>query len=337
MAKERVMRRVGVDVSARWVDVSRDTADEGVSTRQFANTPAGHGELARWVTQGGRRARVVLEATGVYSLDLALRLQRTARIEVMVINPRASKEFAGAWGQRARTDARAAAGWREYAARMPFTPWTPPGPAVLALRAVMRRVVALIALRVQERNRLHAMRASAALPAVLRADIRQHLRALERRIARLEHEARALVEPAPALRAAYRHLCSIKGIGRRSALMILAEVAVLPSDLTARQWVAHAGVDPRPIRSGSSVHPPVRMSKRGNVYLRRALFMPALVAVRHNGAVQRFATALTARGKAPLQVLVAVMRKLLHAIYGMLKTDTDFDGEKFRRSAPAEG
>ena len=88
----------------------------------------------------------------------------------------------------------------------------------------------------------------------------------------------------------------------------------------------------RTVSSGSSVHPPVRISKRGNGYLRRALFMPALVAVRHNTAVQRLATELAAKGKAPLQVLVAVMRKLLHAIYGMLKTDTDFDGEKFRRS-----
>ena len=337
MAKEKAVRWVGVDVSARWVDGSRAAADEPVSARQFANTPAGHGELASWLTQGGRRARVVLEATGLYSLDLALRLQRTARIEVMVINPRASKEFAGAWGQRAHTDASAAQGLREYAARMPFMPWTPPGPQALALRMIMRRVVALIEARVQERNRLHALSATEALPTVVRTDIRQHIRTLERRIARLEHEARALVEPAPALHAGFRHLCSVKGIGRRSALMILAEVAVLPGELTARQWVAHAGLDPRPIRSGTSVHPPVRMSKHGNVYMRRSLFMPALVAVRRNSAVQRFATELTARGKAPLQVLVAVMRKLLHAIYGMLKTDTDFDGEKFRRSAHAEG
>ncbi len=107
-----------------------------------------------------------------------------------------------------------------------------------------------------------------------------------------------------------------------------------PPTLGVRQWVAQAGLDPRPIRSGSSVHPPVRMSKRGNVYLRRTLFMPALVAVRRNVPVQRFAAELTARGKAPLQVLVAVMRKLLHAIYGMLKTDSDFDGEKFRRTPP---
>lgn len=337
MARSTAVRMVGVDVSARWMDVSRAAADEPVDTRRCANTPSGHRELAGWITHGKRRARVVLEATGTYSLDVAHALQRTAGVEVMVINPRASKEFAGAWGQRARTDQSAAAVLREYAARMPFTPWTPPPEAAAALRTIMRRVVTLIELRTREHNRLHAASATTTLPASVRRNIRQLIRVLGQQIADLEAEARAVVEPAPALRAGFHHLCSIKGIGRRSALLILSEVAVLPPELTARQWVAQAGLDPRPIRSGTSVHPPIHISKRGNAYLRRALFMPALVAVRRNAAVQRFATDLTARGKAPLEVLVAVMRKLLHAIYGMLKSDTDFDGEKFRRSPRSEG
>lgn len=334
MAKMKAMRTVGIDVSAATLEVSRGAPDEAVVAHQYPNTVAGHRDVARWITQGGRPARVVLEATGLYSLDVALVLERTRGVEVMVVNPRASKEFAGAWGQRARTDGTAATGLREYAARMPFTAWRPPSEAALGLRAVMRRVVALIEYRVQERNRLHAVTATAALPAVLRTDLRQHIAALGRQIVRLEREARALVEPVPALRTGLQRLRSIKGVGLRSALLILSEIAVWPAELTARQWVAQAGLDPRPIRSGTSVHPPVRISKRGNVYLRRALFMPALVAVRHNPAIQRLAAELAARGKAPLQVLVAVMRKLLHAIYGMLKTDTDFDGEKFRRSTP---
>ena len=333
MAKSTAMRMVGIDVSARWVDVSRAAAGEAVTTRRCANTPSGHREVGRWVTQGQRRARVVLEATGTYSLDVARTLHHTRGVEVMIVNPRASKEFAGALGQRARTDGTAAEMLREYAARMPFTPWTPPADAAWALRGIMRRVVALTEMRTQERNRLHAVTATTVLPASVRANIRQLIRILGTQIAQLEAEARAVVEPAPALRAGYRHLRSLKGIGRRSALLILSEVALLPRELSVRQWVAQAGLDPRPIRSGSSVHPPIHISKRGNVYLRRALFMPALVAVRHNAAVQRFATDLAARGKPPLAVLVAVMRKLLHAIYGMLKTDTDFDGEKFRRSA----
>ena len=332
MAKETPQRSVGVDVSARWVDVERAATDEAVVRRQWPNTAAGHRQLARWLTSGGRRARVVLEATGVYSLDLALALQRTARLEVMVLNPRVSHDFARACGQRARTDASAATALREYAARMPFVAWEAPSTAALGLRAVMRRVAALVAMRVQEQNRLHALDAAAALPAVVRVDVREQIQALGRRIARLEREARAVVESAADLRAAYAHLRSVRGIGQRSALALLSELAVVPRQLSVRQWVAHAGLDPRPIRSGSSVHPPVRISKHGNVHLRRHLFMPALVAVRREPAVQRLATQLAARGKAPLQVLVAVMRKLLHAIYGMLKTDRDFDGEKFRQS-----
>jgi transposase len=334
MAKSKAMRMVGVDVSAACLDGAGAASDEAVETKQWPNTAAGHRQLARWVTRGGRPARVVLEATGLYSLDVALALQRTPGIAVMVVNPRVSKDFAGACGQRARTDATAAAVLREFAARMPFVAWEPPSAAARALQAVMRRVAALGAMRVQEQNRFHAVSATTALPAAVRADLREHIRTLGRRIAKLEREALALVEAAPALRAAYRHLRSVKGIGQRSALAILGEVGVLPPALTVRQWVAQAGLDPRPIRSGSSVHPPVRISKRGNGHFRRVLFMPALVASRRNPAVQRFAMDLAAQGKAPLQVLVAVMRKLLHAIYGMLKTDTDFDGEKFRRSVP---
>ena len=335
MATSTAMRMVGIDVSAGWIDVERAAADEPVAVRRVANTAAGHRAVGRWLTQGGRAARVVLEATGVYSWDIALALQRTARVEVMVLNPRVSKDFAGACGQRASTDATAARRLREYAARMPFVPWVPPSAAALELRALMRRVAAVVEMRTQEHNRWHALRATAALPAAVRTEVRTHIQSLGRQIARLERAARTVVQSAPALQARYDRLRSIPGVGVRSALGLLAELAVLPPTLTARQWVAQAGLDPRPVCSGSSVHPPVRISKRGNVHLRRVLFMPALVAVRRSPAVQRLATQLTAQGKAPLQVLVAVMRKLLHAIYGMLKANTDFDGERFRRSALA--
>lgn len=97
-----------------------------------------------------------------------------------------------------------------------------------------------------------------------------------------------------------------------------------------RQWVAYSGLDPRPVQSGTSVYSAPHISQMGNVRLRRALFMPALVAVRHNDAVRRFAQDLRQRAKPELVILVVVMRKLLHAIYGMLRTDTDFDPAKFR-------
>lgn len=125
------------------------------------------------------------------------------------------------------------------------------------------------------------------------------------------------------------HLISIKGIARASAVQILGEISVLPPDMTVRQWVAHTGLDPRAFESGESVSKPARISRVGNEYLRSALFMPALVAVRYEPRVKAYYEALIARGKKPKQAVVAVMRRLLHSIYGMFKHGCDFDGELF--------
>jgi transposase len=97
--------------------------------------------------------------------------------------------------------------------------------------------------------------------------------------------------------------------------------------------VAHAGLDPRPYESGTSVHRPRRISKVGNRHLRAALYTPALVAIQHQPNVKAFYDKLIAAGKKPMQAVVAVMRKLLHAIWGMLKHDQDFDGNKFFKIA----
>ena len=99
--------------------------------------------------------------------------------------------------------------------------------------------------------------------------------------------------------------------------------------MTARQWVAHAGLDPRHHDSGTSIHKPARISRAGNRYLRAALFMPALVATQHDPNIRAFYQKLVDRGKTKMQAIVAVMRKLLHALHGRLHTDSDFVGEKF--------
>lgn len=320
---------VGIDVSKDVLDVAvrRDGARE--ETARFANEASGHRKLVSWLTKRGGTARVVLEATGTYSLDVALALYAARGIDVMVVNPRAIKNFAVALLQRSKTDLTAAVALREYAARMPFVAWVPPAESVLQLRAMARRIAALVVERTRERNRLHAHTASAAHPAVVANDIAVNIRHLERRIELLTAQAVTLITEHADLRRAFARLTSIPGVAARSAVQLLPELLVLPGDMTVRQWVAHAGLDPRACQSGTSVHKPSRISKVGNAHIRRALYMPALVAVQHEPRVTAFFEQLVARGKKPLQAYVAVMRKLLHAIYGMLATDTDFVAEKF--------
>ena len=323
------VNQIGVDVDARELVCATKCGELRAPIATFANTAAGHKKFIRWVTKGGRSARVCLEATGIYSLEFALALHHAQRVEVMVVNPRAIKDFARACMQRAKTDAVDAGGILDYLQRMPFVAWQPPAPKILELQALNRRIVQLTTEMTREKNRCHASEFAGASADAIAHDIEVNIHHLERRIERLHHSGLQLVRGVPALATKLAHLISTKGIAETSAMRLLAELLVLPDDLAAPQWVAHAGLDPRPYESGTSVHRPRRISKVGNRHLRAALYMPALVAIQHEPNVKAFYDKLVAAGKKPMQAVVAVMRKLLHAIWGMLKHDQDFDGNKF--------
>src|SRR5262249_8368591 len=155
-----------------------------------------------------------------------------------------------------------------------------------------------------ETNRLHAARATQDTPALVLRDVEGNIRALTRRVTQLLRAAKALIAATPVLARPYEQLRSVKGIGPASAVHLLGELLVLPPDMSAKQWVAHAGLDPRWQQSGTSVRPPARISKQGNRRLRAGLFMPALVARRYQPHIAAFGDQLRARHKQPLQVLV---------------------------------
>lgn len=314
---------VGVDLSKGWFDAA---VSDG-RTRRFDNKPEGHQSFITWLR---RPARVAIEATGTLGMDLALALSNDPRCEVMVVNPRFIKGFAQAMAQRSKTDRADARTILAYAERMPFEPWTPPAPALVELRAIARRIADLTVQRTGERNRLAALRTSVEHSRLVANDLDVNIRHLDRRIDRLVDQGRAVIKTDASLLAAYGHATSVRGIAAKSAVQLLPELMVLPADMTAKQWVAHAGLDPREHESGSTVRGPVHISKVGNVHIRRALYMPALVASRSEPHVRAFYNELLARGKRPMVANVAVMRKLLHALHGMLRHREDFQGHRFR-------
>lgn len=322
---------VGIDVSARELVVAVRRGGGGAEMLRFGNNAEGHRKLVRCVTKRGRSARVALESTGVYSLDVALALERAPRVEVMVANPRAVKDFGDALLKRTKTDLEDAVVILEFVERMPFEPWRPPSQNALVLRAIARRITAMTQAAAAEKNRLHASDFLAAAAGVIRRDIQVNLRHLERRIGCLADHAVAIIRGDEELNRKFEHLISVKGIGQASAVQILGELQVLPADMTARQWVAHAGLDPRSHDSGTSVNRPARISKIGNQRLRAALFMPAMVATQHEPCIRAYAETLKARGKKPLQAITAVMRRLLHSIHAMFRFDVPFDPMKFAR------
>lgn len=319
----------GIDVSAKHLVVVIEKRGRRSAAEVFDNDAPGHKKLIRHLTKGGWQVRVVLESTGTYGLDLSLALHRANRVEVMVANPRAVSKFAGAMLGRSKTDPLDAEVLLEFALRMPFVTWQAPAPEILDLRALSRRIAQLTKMQTQEKNRLHAASQPEGTHPFALESLETMIRLLGEQIEATRQQALALIADHERLRKPFGHLVSIKGIAEASAIAILAELAVLPADMTVRQWVAHAGLDPMLYESGTSVHRRARISKKGNVYLRAGLYMPAMVASTHEPHVRAFYDHLLAHDKTPLQAITAVMRKLLHAIYGMWKHDCDFEGEKF--------
>lgn len=320
---------VGIDVASKTLAVALEHPGRTSKTFEVPNTPGGHRRLVRRLTARKLLARVCMEATGVYGFELAWTLHHSPGIEVEVINPRAVRDFARAWLQRSKTDAIDAQVLLEFARRMPFESWRPPSLRILEIRTIARRLEALLRTRTREKNRLHMAERCPEITALVRQDILEHLKHLNRSIRNLQQLAISLVRKDPNLAKRFQVLLTVRGIAETSALHILAELATLPEDMSPRQWVAHAGLDPRQHESGSSISKPARISRVGNSHLRRALFFPAMVSARSEPRVRAYYEHLLERGKKPMQANVAVMRKLLHAIHGMFTTQSSFRGEKF--------
>jgi transposase len=318
----------GIDVSAKTLAVAvQNHTGDGLRQREFANSESGHKQMIAWLLKGGAKVRVTMEATGTYSLDVALALDASAGITVAVLNPKTANRFAQTLC-RSKTDKADAQALAEYSLRMPLVPWRRPGPKVLELRGIGRHIATLVQDHTRYSNRLHAAEASATTARCVRQDLKRSLAGLGKRILQLRRQALELVRQDAELARKFEQLIAIPGIAETSAVQLLSELAGLDRDMTVRQWVAHSGLDPMHRTSGSSVHRPSRISRHGNRHLRRALYMPALVGVRHDPYMKSFYNLLQARHKTKLQALMAVARKLLHAIFGIFKSNSTYDGKK---------
>ena len=321
---------VGIDVSAESLAVMVNRAGKMGKLKHYPNTATGIQQLIRYLNPKKRDVKVALEATGNYHLDLAVALSRTPSVEVMVINPQASYHFAKARMQHDKTDASDAEMLTAYVMSLPMVPWQAPSEEVLTLRSYARCLHDLTESRVRLKNQRHAWESA-------KVNSQEVIQVVERQLAFLEQEREALesraiahIEAHPSLAEHFQHFLTVKGIGHSSAIALLAEVLMLPETLTHRQWVSHAGLSPRQRSSGTSVRHATRIGKSGNRYLRKALYMPALSAVRFIPEVKAYYTHLVEEnGLKKLQAIVAVMRKLLHALHGMIQKRAPFDQTRF--------
>lgn len=315
----------GIDIAAKSFDVVIRLNGKNRAVERFEQTPEGHDKAVRKLATLSPE-RVVMEATGIYFLDLALRLHE-AGLKVSVINPKSFHRFAELKLNGTKTDAIDSALLAEYGERMEPRLWMPPAADHLTLRDIGRQINRLIHARTQSKNRLHALRASQGTPALLVEDEQEGVEWLDCRINRLSQAAKELILQSQTLEEPWHNMMAAKGIGEASAIAILAELAVLPQQMKSPQVSRHAGLDVRLTQSGTSVNKPGRLHKAGNAYLRSALFMPAMCAVRYQPETKAFYEALLARGKKKRQAQCAVMRKYLTGLWACIRTGTPFDAK----------
>jgi transposase len=295
--------------------------------RVFPNTPAGFAQLTAWLgSQGVTRVHACMEATGTYGDSLAAYLHAAGH-DVSVVNPAAIKAYAQSHLSRTKTDRVDASLIAGFCAERRPPRWHPPEREVLELQALVRRLESLVEMRTMEENRL----SSGIVVEAVRASVEELIAHLSEQIKRTEVLIRDHINSHPELKRQRELLDSIPGIAETTAAVLLAEVTDIRQYQSARQVAAFAGLVPREQQSGSSVKGRVRLSKIGNARLRKALYFPAVTALRCSPFFQAWAEGLRQRGKSKMAVIGAAMRKLIHLAYGVLKTGRPFDPEWAKR------
>jgi len=313
---------LGIDVAKAKLDCALRQPDGKIRHRVVDNTPAGFSALDVWLAkQGADAMHVCMEATGTYWEAVAEHLAARPDCRVSVINPAQIKAFGASQLIRTKTDKVDAKLIAQFCAERRPDPWVPATPAEQALRALVLRLDALQSMRIQESNRLEVARPT------VRDGIVSHLKWLDEEIERVIKAIREHIDSDPSLRDKQRLLDSVPGLGERTIAVLLAFAAEPARFETARQLTAFAGLDPRQHESGSSVKGKPRLSKVGHAFLRKALYMPAMVALYRTDWGKLFRDRLAARGKPPKLVIGAMMRKLIHVAYGVLKSGKTFQPE----------
>lgn len=309
---------IGVDIAKKKFDAA-SLIDSKYKHKTFDNNELGHIAFIAWFLPlcGDIKPLICMEATGAYGLPLADFLVSQGHA-VSLINPAKIHSFAKSELSRAKTDKADAKLIARYASIMQPPLWAPPPANIRELQALVRRVEHLLEMIRMERNRQDTANAK------IIGSINTVLETLE---AELEATRKAIgdhIDNHPDLKKRGDLLDTIPGIGEASIAHLLIALSGHHGFTHAKQVVAFAGLAPALRQSGQwsgSTH----IAKNGDALLRKALYMPALCALRFNPLIRTFSERLKANGKNGKAVACAAMRKLIHIAFGVLKSGKAFD------------
>ena len=311
---------IGIDVSKKKLDVC--ALFDGKSRKKIVdNSVSGFKSLRNWIFKNNiNNPHICMESTGCYSESVAEFFHELG-FKVSVVNPLQIKAFRNSKLIRQKTDSVDAQIIAKFCLQNAPAAWKPRSPEQKDLHNLNVRISALKA----ELNRASNALENKNLSKVILKSIHDELKFLKKQIVLLEDEAPKIINSNQNLKEQFDRITEIKGVGEKLALAIIADMPDVSNFQKSGQFSAFAGVSPSHFQSGSSVRGKSRISRLGSKSIRKVLYMSALVVKNHNPHFQKFVQNLQKKGKAPKIIIVAIMRKLMCILFGMLKNSSNFD------------
>jgi transposase len=308
---------VGVDVAKDKFDVALQLNDV---TRQacFSNDRKGYQSFSKWLAKFTAQPWVCMEATGHYS-ELIADYLSSNKIRVSVVNPLQIKSFARAKLSRNKTDQIDAGLITSYCEMMQPRVFIPRSKSHKEMKELSNLLDVLKMQHTQLSNQLGSAQSKAAVKA-----INKLIKLLEKEIDRVERLIAEIIKRNEDLSENFKLMTSIKGVGKLTAYKVLSHVPHMNNFRNAKQFAAFIGISPRQHQSGN-YQGKTTISRLGNSALRKSFYMAAMVAIRHNKLIAPFITRLKGNGKAPKSIICAVMRKLAHLVFGVIKSKRPFN------------
>lgn len=324
------------------IDVSKDTLDavlmflqdnfelEVSASGQFENSKKGIKKLMAWISRLQLKElpiQVVMEATGIYHEQLAYTLYDKG-FQLAIVLPNKIANYCRSTDVRLINDKISARHIAEFGLLKKIDNWKKPDPSLLKLKSLCRERTQLLDERTRVLNQKHAKDHAAEVDQETKRRFNKHIKFLDKLIKEVEEQIKQIVATDTKLKERINDITSIKGVGLITAITVVAETDGFNLIRNSRQLVCFAGYDVVNKQSGTSVNTRPRISHKGNKYIRKALYFPAITAVKHEEFFGNFYKRLLDRQKIKMKSYVAVQRKLLVLIYTLWKNEEPFNLEK---------
>jgi transposase len=330
---KRILKQVaGIDVAQKELVVCigriyDDWTVELYGHKTFANTTKGFEALLAWVgkhTSAEISLRFVMEATGVYHENLAYYLDDQG-CQVSIVLPNKISAYFKSLEVKTITDKTASQTIARFGLERKLENWKRPGAIYKKLRQLTRERDQIVQERTIVKNQLHAELSEAWPHKKSIARIKQRIALLDKQDSEIQAELKALIKEDKDMQSVVIILCSLPGVGLLTAAIVLAETNGFELIRNKRQLASYAGFDVKEKQSGTSVKGKPHISKRGNKYLRKAMHLPALTAIRHDERFKAIFARLVSRHGIKMKAAVAVQRKLLEMMFTLVSKKIKYE------------